>query len=358
MQQSLDAARWVYNKTLEIRKEAWDQRQESLGLYDTHNLLTSWKKENTFLTDAYSQVLYDAQKRVDLAFSAFFRRVKTGQEPGYPRFRSATRYDSFTYPQFGFKVNGNRLRLSKIGEVKIVLHRPIEGKIKTCTIRRTATGDWYACFSCVVETEPLPVVEQVVGIDVGITSFATFSTGEKIANPRFFRSEEKTLARAKRRLAKAEKGTSLRAKRRQVVARVHERIANRRKDFAHKLSRRLVNEFQVIAFEDLDIKNMQKGNWRSLNKSISDAAWGQLIQYTEHKAEWAGRSVVKVNPRNTSKMCSRCGQIVEKDLSVRVHKCPHCGLVLDRDENAAINILRLAVGLHGPGIQSLEAHGP
>ncbi|MBU0846661.1 transposase, partial [Patescibacteria group bacterium] len=186
----------------------------------------------------------------------------------------------------------------------------------------------------------------------------TFSTGEKIDNPRFFRGEEKALARAKRRLAKAEKGTSLRAKRRQVVARVHERIANRRKDFAHKLSRRLVNEFQVIAFEDLDIKNMQKGNWRSLNKSISDAAWGQLIQYTEHKAEWAGRSVVKVNPRNTSKMCSRCGQIVEKDLSVRVHKCPHCGLVLDRDENAAINILRLAVGLHGPGIQSLEAHGP
>lgn len=352
MQQQLDECRWLYNKTLEVRKTAWEQRQETVRLYDTIKMLPSWKQERPSLKSVHSQVLQEVCDRVDLAFQHFFRRVKAGETPGYPRFRSVSRYDSFTYPQFGFKLTGDHLNLSKIGDVKVVLHRPLEGKVKTLTVRRTATGDWYACFSCEVEAEPLPAEPKAVGIDVGLNSFATLSTGEHVPNPRFFRKDEKALAKAQRKLSKAEKGTPERAKRRRVVAKIHKRISNRRADFAHKLSRRLVGEFGVIAFEDLNIDGILKNH--CLAKSIADAAWGQLVYYTTYKAEGAGRRVVKVNPRNTSKACSRCGALVEKDLSVRIHSCPHCGLVLDRDENAALNILRL--GLQSLGIQSLEAH--
>jgi len=240
--------------------------------------------------------------------------------------------------------------VSKVGSVKIKKHRNIEGVIKTLTIRRISTGKWYACFSCEVEPQPLPQVEAVVGIDVGLSSFATLSNGEHIKNPRFFKSEGKALAKAQRKFSKQEKGTPQRKKVKKVVARIHERIANKRNDFAHKLSRTLVNSFQVIAFEKLNIKGMMNNHTKcfghKLNKSISDVAWNQFMQFTAYKAADAGRTVAWVNPRNTSKMCSRCGQLVEKKLSDRVHSCS-CGLVLDRDHNASINIL--ALGLQGIG---------
>jgi putative transposase len=297
-------------------------------------------------------VQQEAQKRVDLAFRAFFRRVKAAEppvrrnggarKPGYPRFKGRHRYDSFTYPQpkgnFRLLDNG-RLRLSKVGDVKIKLHRPVEGKVKTLTIRRDAVGNWYACFSCQVEPTPLPPTDRMTGVDAGLTHFATLSTGEHIPNPRFFRQDEKALAKAQRRLSACEKGTPEYRKLIRVVQHIHKRIANRRRDFAHKVSRRLVNEFQFIALEDLDIQDMQNGNHRGMNKSIADVAWGQLGRYTSFKAEEAGRTVVRVDPRGTTQECSGCGEIVHKDLSVRVHHCPHCGLVLDRDENAALNIL-------------------
>lgn len=344
MQKALNACRWVYNEALATRKNAWKQEQRSISHYDTINMLPGWKAEHPFLYDAYSQSLQDACTRVDLAFQAFFRRVKAGQEPGYPRFRGKERYDSFTYPQSGFKLLDNgRLRVSKIGDVKIFLHRRIKGKIKTLTVRRDTLGNWYACFSCEIEPEPLPPSPKVVGIDVGLTYFATLSTGEHIPNPRFFRRDEKALAKAQRRLSKCKKGMPEYRKYKRVIQHIHKRIANRRKDFAHKLSRRLVNEFQIIALENLDIQDMQNGNWRSMNKSISDAAWRQLRQYTTYKAEEAGRTCIAVDPRNTTQMCSTCGQIVKKDLSVRVHDCPFCGLKLDRDLNAAKNILALGL---------------
>jgi putative transposase len=276
--------------------------------------------------------------------------VKAGEEPGYPRFRGKGGYDSFTFKQSGFELLDNGLLISKIGAVRIVLHRPIEGRIKTLTVQRDAVGNWYACFACEVEPKPLPFNELAVGIDVGLESFATLSNGLKIENPRFFRQDEKELAKVQRRLSKAEKGTPERAKRRRAVQHVHQRIANRRKDFAHKLSRELVDSFGMITFENLHIKNMLQNH--RLAKSISDAAWSQLIMYTTYKAENAGRVVVLVDPRNTSKMCSCCGTLVEKSLSVRVHQCPVCGLVMDRDENASNNILRL--GLESLGI-ALEA---
>ncbi|HPX72947.1 IS200/IS605 family transposase ISMma22 [anaerobic digester metagenome] len=207
-----------------------------------------------------------------------------------------------------------------------------------------ASGKWYACFSVEYEPNPAPQKETTVGVDVGLTSFATLSNGEKIENPRFFRTDEKILAKAQRRLSKAEKGTPERKKARTIVAHVHERIANRRLNFAHQTSRQRVNRFGTIVFEDLNIRNMQKNH--SLAKSIADVAWNQFVTITTSKAEDAGSHVILANPRNTSQMCSRCGMIVAKKCSDRVHSCPHCGLELDRDQNAAINILRL-------GLQSL-----
>jgi putative transposase len=346
----LESCRWVYNETLATRKNTWEQEKKTLSLYDTNKLLPFWKAEHPELVSVHSQVLQNVQERVDLAFKAFFRRVKAGEKPGYPRFRGYGRYASFTFKQSGFELQGNSLLISKIGAVRIVLHRPIQGRVKTLTLQREAVGNWYACFACEVEPEPLPFNELEVGVDVGLESFATLSNGMKIDNPRFFRMEERELAKAQRKLSKAEKGTPARAKRRKAVQHVHQRIANRRKDFAHKLSREWVGSFGMISFEKLNIRNMLQNH--CLAKSISDAAWNQLITYTTYKAENAGRVVVPVDPRNTSRQCSRCGTMVEKSLSVRVHQCPVCRLVMDRDENASHNILRL--GLESLGV-ALEA---
>lgn len=348
--QTLELCRWVYNETLETRKNAWEKEQKTISHYDTIKMLPVWKEQKPELNRVYSQVLQEVCTRVDLAFSAFFRRVKAGDKPGYPRFRGYGRYDSFTYPQSGFELVGNALKLSKVGTVKVIIHRPLQGTIKTLNIRRDAVGNWYANFSCEVEPEPLPKSDKAVGIDVGLESFATFSDGTKIANPRFFRLDEKELAKAQRKLSKAEKRTPERAKRRKAVAHIHQRIVNRRKDFAHKLSRSMVNEYGIIALEKLNNKNMLQNH--CLAKSISDAAWNQFVQYIQYKAECADRECVLVDPRNTSKRCSRCGTLVEKSLSVRVHKCPVCNLEIDRDENAAINILALGLQCLGAGPRS------
>lgn len=345
MQKSLDACRWVYNKALETRKIAWEERQESVSRYDTIKMIPQWNQDNPGLINAYSQSLQEVCTRVDLAFQAFFRRCKSDETPGYPRFKGFDRYDSFTYPQSGFTLFEKQLKLSKIGFVKIRKHRNIEGIIRTLTICRTATGKWYACFSCEVESKPLPEVDAIIGIDVGLESFATFSTGEKIENPRFFRKSESKLAKAQRRMSKAEKGSLDRIKQREKVAHIHEHIRNRRKDFAHKQSRNIVNEYQVIALEKLNIKQMRENGFKGIRKSIGDVAWNQFVQFTLYKAEEAGRVVIQVDPRNTSKRCSRCGQLVKKKLSDRVHSCS-CGLAIDRDHNASINILAL-------GMQSL-----
>lgn len=343
---TLELCRWVYNETLATRKNSWEQDHKSLSVYDTNQLLTRWKREHPELKTVHSQVLQNVQERVDLAFKAFFRRAKAGEKPGYPRFRGYGWYNSFTFKQSGFELCDQDLFLSKIGSVKMILHRPIVGRIKTLTLQRDAVGNWYACFACEVEGEPLPCSDLAVGIDMGLKSFAKFSNGDEIDNPRFSRLDERELAKAQRKLSKAPKGTSERAQRRRAVQHIHQRIANRRRDFAHQKSHELVNSFGFMAFEDLQIKNMLRNH--CLAKSISDAAWNQLVRYTTYKAESAGRCVVLVDPRNTSQICSRCGTMVEKSLSVRVHECPVCGLIMDRDQNAARNILRL--GLESLGL--------
>jgi putative transposase len=349
MERTLDLCRWTYNQTLAYRKNLYEQEGKSSSKYATNALLPAWKEQKPELNEVFSQVLQNVQERVDLALKAFFRRVKAGEEPGYPRFRGKGWYDSFTYPQKGFKLDVGKLYLSKIGDIKIKLHRQIEGRIKRLTVRRTATGKWFACFSVETEDAPLPPWKDglMVGIDVGLESFATFSNGEKIPNPRFFRSEEHELARVQRKHSKAPKGTPERRSALKVVQRVHERIANKRYEFAHQVSHNLVDRFGLIAFEDLNIKGMVHNH--NLAKNISDVAWNMLVTVTSYKAASAGSMVVLVDPRNTSKMCSRCGTLVNKSLSDRIHNCPQCGLSMDRDWNAAINILRLGLQSVGAG---------
>jgi putative transposase len=340
LRQTLAACRWVYNQVLATRKTAWEERGARVSRYDTIKMLPGWKADHPWLKGTHSQVLQEVCARVDLAFQHFFRRVKAGETPGYPRFKGRGWYKSFTYPQSGFGITAEgKLHLAKIGDVKIQLHRPLVGDVKTLTLKRDALGNWWACFAVDVAPDPLPSTPERVGVDVGLATFAVLSTGEPVANPRFFRRDERALARAQRKLATCAKGTPEYRKRQRVVPHIHQRIANRRQDFAHQLSHRLVDAFQIIAFEDLDIPAMQDGTFRGMNKSIGDAAWGQLRQFTRYKAERAGRAWVAVEPRGTSQTCSGCGEVVRKTLSERVHACPHCGLVLDRDHNAALNIL-------------------
>ena len=346
MNQTLELCRWTYNETLAHRKDNWEDNQKNISLFDTNKLLPIWKINKEELKQVYAQVLQNCQVRVDLAFKAFFRRVKSGDTPGYPRFKGYGRYDSFTYPQSGFKIVDDKLHLSKIGDIKIKLHRLFDGTIKTLTIKKSPTGKWFASFVVDIgELIPKQNNSTSVGIDVGISSFATMSDGSKIDNPRILKSEEPNLARAQRKLSNTPKGSVERRKRLKVVQRVHERIRNKRKDFIHKVSRNLVDTYGCIVFEDLTIKNMLKNH--CLAKAISDVSWGMLVNITTSKAEEAGSEVILVDPRYTSQMCSRCGTLVKKDLSVRTHECPNCGLVMDRDENAAINILRLGLQSHG-----------
>lgn len=347
MERTLDLCRWTYNKTLAYRKVSFEKEGKSVSKYETHNLLPLWKEENPELREVvFSQTLQNVQERVDLAFKAFFRRVKAGEKPGYPRFKGINQYKSFTYPQKGFKLDSGKLHLSKIGDIKIKLHRQIEGIIKCLIIRKAPTGKWFASFLVEIENLPKPLWKDrpIIGIDVGLASFATLSNGEKIPNPRFFQDERKELARVQRKFSKTAKRTPERKAALKVVARVHERIANKRYEFAHQISRNLVNRFSLIVFEDLNIKNMLKNHYFA--KSISDVAWNMLVTLTSYKAVNAGSIVILVDPGNTSKMCSKCGALVAKILADRVHNCLECGLSMDRDWNAAINILRL-------GLQSL-----
>ena len=349
LKHTLEICRWVYNNALAIRKNAWEIENQNVSYFETQRQLPIWKREKPELKTVHSQVLQDVTKRVDLAFQSFFRRVKSGSDKaGYPRFKGYGRYDSITYPQSGFHVkpNQNVLHASKIGDIPIILHRPLDGEVKTLTIRRTSTDKWYACFSVEIPDSDRETLsnDRVVGIDVGLTTFCTMSDGTVVENPRWFRNDEKKLATSQRKLSKLEKGTPKRRKQRKTVAHIHERIANKRKDFIYKLSNKLSSTYGTIVFEDLNIKNMMKNH--CLAKSIGDAAWSLLISTTVNKAEEAGCTVVLVNPKHTSQICSQCGQLVKKTLSDRIHNCLHCGLSMNRDLNASINIMRL-------GLQSL-----
>lgn len=344
--QTIELCRYLYNCGLEHRILAYRQRRASVYAYQQINELPGIKEVFPDYKNIYSQVLQDVLRRLDKTFSSFFRRVKTGEKPGFPRYKGENRYHSFTYPQPQenmIPANG-KVYLPKIGKVNIKLHREIPGNIKTVTVTRR-NGKYYACFTVEVESVLLPKTGRTVGIDVGVSAFVATSDGLLVQSPQTYRKAEKSLKTLQREVSRRKKGSNRRRKSVQKLASVHEKIANQRKDIAHKTARYLVNNYDLIAHEDLQIKNMVKNH--HLAKSIQDSGWGMFFDILAYKAEEAGKQVVKVNPHNTSQICSGCGHIVKKTLAVRIHKCPHCGLELDRDINAARNILATALSITG-----------
>ena len=328
----------LYNAALQERRDAYRINHLSINYKAQANQLPEIKKDRPEFVRIHSQVIQDSLKRVESAFDGFFRRVKEGRKPGYPRFRSGSRYDSFRYPQSGFSLKGRKLHLSKIGKVNVHLSRPIEGEIKTCTIKREPDG-WYVIFAVEEpKKEITPAPKESVGIDVGIESFATLSDDEAapIENPQYFRRAEKDLKKAQRRVSRRVKGGKGRKKAVQLLAKKHLKVKRQRRDFHFKEAGKLVNQYQSIRVEELNIQGMVKNH--HLAKSISDAGWGQFIEIVIFKAEEAGRKVIKVNPAYTSQDCSRCGHRNSITLATRIYRCSKCRLVIHRDRNGAKRI--------------------
>ncbi len=328
----------LYNAGLQERRDAYRINRLSISYTAQANQLPEIKKDRPEFAQIHSQVIQDALRRLDSAFEGFFRRVKEGQKPGYPRFRSRFRYDSFRYRQSGFSLKGGKLYLSKIGKVKVHLSRPIKGEIKTCMIKREADG-WYVIFS--VEeprkrVEPAP--KESVGVDVGIESFATLSDDEAapISNPQYLRGAEKELKKAQRRVTRRVKGSKGRKKAVGWLVKKHLKVKRQRRDFHFKEAVKLVEQYQSIKVEDLNIQGMVKNH--HLAKSISDAGWGQFIEILIFKAEEAGRKVIKVNPSYASQECSRCGHRNRMTLARRIYRCSERRLVIHRDRNGAKRI--------------------
>jgi putative transposase len=339
IESQFDFCRWLYNTALEHRVTAYKKLGKFVTYTDQANELPAIKNSIPNFTKIHSQVLQDVLKRIDKGFQNFFRRIKQGQTPGFPRFKSKDNYKSITYPQSGFSIKGNKLHLAKIGLVRIKQHRAIPdgSEIKTCTITRCG-NQWYC--SITVEYQivvPKKVVNTAVGIDLGLNSFAVLSDGVVINNPRYYRKAQEELKEIQSKYSK-HKSKAIKRK----LSALHRKVANRRKDFLHKESRNLINQYDLIAHEDLNIKGLAQ---TSLSKSVHDAGWGMFINMLTYKAEEAGTYAVAVNPYRTSQICSNCGTIVKKTLAQRQHDCPNCGLNIDRDLNAAHNILKLGTSL-------------
>jgi putative transposase len=339
--------RRLYNTALEQRKTAYERCGVSLSRYGQEAELKAIRADVPEYGEVHSHVLQDVLARLDKAFQAFFRRLYEGQTPGYPRFHGRTRYNSFTYKEFG---NGARLDngflvLSKLGRIAVRWSRPIEGTPKTVTVSREADG-WYACFSRAdVPIQPLPATGQETGIDLGLEAFATLSDGTRIFHPGWYRKAEHKLKTAQRRVSRRKRGSNRRRKAVELLAKAHLKVKRQRQDFHHKVAIQLVRQYDMIYHEDLQTANMLKNH--HLVKSISDAGWSGFLSILSVKAACAGRSVVAVPPAYSSQMCSGCGVLVHKGLSVRWHKCPDCGISLHRDHNAAKNIQSAGQVLRG-----------
>ncbi len=333
---------WVYNRALEHRIKAYKRRKQSVSRYEQYNLLAEWRKRISCLSSVPSDFQRDAMRRVDLGMKAFFRRFQAGEKPGFPRFKSSRRYNSMAILDPRSYVHGNKIRIPKIGLIKCSGQDDIPTSQKSLKIIRRASG-WYA--QVVVETDAEQFVStgEYVGVDVGLTSFAALSTGETIENPRWARRSQRQVAHAQRRVSRRKKGSKNRRKAVKRVAMAHEKITSQRKDFCHQLSRRLVNEYDLIAIEKLNVTGLSRGR---LSRSIMDAGWSILFQQLTYKAESAGKLVVAVDPRGTSQTCPECGVVKKKELRERVHAC-NCGCVIDRDVAAARVILSRALRVVG-----------
>jgi len=346
LEETLETCRRLYNTCLAERKTAWEQEHRSVGKYEQLARVKEYRQENEYAGKLHSHILQVVVADLDKAFQAFFRRVKVGEKAGYPRFKGKNRLDSFGLKEYcnGFKLDGRRLKLSGMGRLRVRWHRPIDGKIKTVRICRQA-GKWYACFACEVNEQPLQPTGQSVGIDVGVHHLLATSDNEVVDNPCWYRKAQSELRILQRRVSRRTFGGSNRRKAVLALQRQHEYIANSRKDFLNKLAHSLIVRYDFIALEDLQIKGMVRN--RHLSKSILDAGWGYLKQRLADKAVEAGRQVVLVNPSYTSKICSSCGILFEGlSLAGRWIECS-CGLSIDRDVNAALNILGVGQTLWG-----------
>jgi putative transposase len=354
-EQAMETILWrcreLYNAALLERREAYRMCHVSISRFQQEAQLKEIRAQFPEYANIHSHVLQDVLARLDKAFQAFFRRIKAGQTPGSPRFQGRGRYNSFTYKQFGngARLDNGLLVLSKIGRIAVRWSRPIEGKPKTVTISREADG-WYVCFSCQeVPVQPLPLTRQEMGIDLGLASFLTMADGTPIENPRHYCKAQAALRRAQRRVSRRKKGSKRRRKAVALLARKHQKIQRKRRDHHHKTALALVRAYDTIYYEDLPAANMVQNHY--LAKSISDAGWAQFCSILSFKAACAGKRAVAVPPAYTSQVCSGCGVIVQKGLSVRWHSCPECGTSLHRDHNAALNIQQVGQSRAGQARQ-------
>ena len=374
---TLDLCRELYNAMLQQRIYAY-RSGKKVNYNSQQDELPEIKDAFPEYRSIHSQVLQDVAGRLDKAYDNFFRRVREKKQgkkvsAGFPRFKSRDRYNSITYTQSGFKIMENgHVWLSKIGEVRMFMHRSVTGEIRTLSVKRDSAGDWFITITSVHETgsehdsledqgnehahATSPEFINTIGIDLGIKALITTSGGEQIDPPRFLRKSEENLKRAQRNLSRRKNGSGKRKKAKTRVAKIHRKIARQRDDFTHKLSMQLVNEHDLIVFEDLNIAGMVEKH--HMAKSIEDVSWNRIIQYTTYKAESAGTVVVLVDPMHTSQKCSKCGNI-RKDLKLsdRIYQCNPCGLTIDRDLNAAMNIRNaglIAVGRGTPEFTPVE----
>jgi len=366
LEKHLDLTRELYNAALQERREAYRRAGKTVAAFEQMRSLALVKEGRPEYRRIHAHVLQGVITQLDRAFQGFFRRVKAGQRAGYPRFKSKDRWNSFHFKQVwdngrdnwfgpGRPVGTNRIRLPNIGDVRIKWHRPLVGRPKTLTLKRDGE-QWYAVYVCEVEPTPLPPAGGEVGIDLGTRpNFLITSDGEFVPAPRYYRKAEAKLRRQQRVVSRRKRGSYGRKKAVAALKRLHRKVRNQRKDFHHKTARKFLEANDVIYHENLSIKAMSRSR---LSKSILDMGWGQFLNILYGKAAEAGRRVVGVNPAYTSQVCSGCGHVQKVPIG-KPYECGACGLVIHRDVNAALNILRMGRGLPlGEGDEAAHARRP
>jgi putative transposase len=332
LSQTLDTCRELYNMGLEQR------RGQHVGVYEQKRQLTLLKGEFPEYKNVHCHVLQNVLFKLDQSFQNFFRRCKTGGKFGFPRFKGKDRYDSFQFNNTGFSLDGSQLSISKVGNVKVRLSRELpEGAIvKTCTVKQQ-NGSWFATLTFEYTPVPLPTSDIAVGIDVGVTTFATFSDGTEIQNPRFYQNAQAELRRAQRKVARRTKGSNRRRRAVVLLRKLHEHISNQRTDFLHKHSTAVIRKYGTIVVEALNVSGMSRGN---LSKQILDCSWSEWFRQLSYKAVEAGRTFVAVDPRYTSQTCSECGFVSRDNRKTQAFfRCVSCGHSDNADHNGAVNIL-------------------